>query len=864
MRFSLRLVGIVFLLSVLVIAAPGHATPGASQDDVTSPEEFFGFQLGSDRNLARWDQIVEYFELLENESDEIDVIDLGPSTEGNPFLLVIITSAANMADLESIRQINHQITDPRGIPVERIKELVGEGKVVISQSMSLHATEVGGTQMAPELAYDLISRDDEETQRILDNVIHLMFPSFNPDGQIMVTDWYNKWLGTEYEAAGLPWLYHKYAGHDNNRDGDFLNLAESVHIAKVIYRDWKPQAYVDHHHMGSYGARFYVPPYSEPMRPYADPLVWREMSWYGAHIAYKLEEAGKTGILNAAQYPGWGHFGWHWITPFHNMAGMLTESASARLATPLFIQPDQLRGGARQWPEYEAQTTIPNLWPGGWWRLRDIVEQKKISAWAILDIAARNKETVLWNAYLKGKRQSERGAEGTPKTYIVPAIQHDHLTAVKMINTLLQSDVEILEAQSDLTANGVIYGAGSFVIPLAQPKMGLVRNLLGQTFYADNEWTRGRDGRPLRPYDSATHTMNEFMGVRVDPVDEEVGGDLVKLTMAVPTPGSVASSVSTFVLDGRMNASFRAVNLLLDEGVDVRRVDQATDGLHPGDFIIEGGSSAVLDRVAAETGVDFKALARQPSSGVHDLERMRVGMYHRYRGGNMDEGWTRLLLEQFDFPYTSLMDAEIKAGGLRANYDVIILPSDSTGAITGTGEMSRYGGPPPSYPPEYISGIGDEGVEALKGFVDEGGTLVTLGAATDFAIDEFSLSVRNAMDGLDSLDFFCPGSTLRASFENDNPLAYGMPNDGLVLFWSNPAFEILPSDNSEDYERIVVYADRDLLRSGWLIGEEHLANKAGMVSAKHGEGSVVLIGFRTQNRAQTHGTFKLLFNALMR
>jgi hypothetical protein len=864
MKSSLRVVTVVFLLLALAIVSPGLASPVPQQNDVTSPEEFFGFQLGSDRKLARWDRIVEYFELLENESDKIDVIDMGPSTEGNPFLLVIITSADNLDDLENLRQINHQLTDPRGLTQEQVRELVDAGKVVISQSMSLHATEVGGTQMAPELAYDLVSRDDEETLRILDNVIYLMFPSFNPDGQIMVTDWYDRWLGTEYEAAGLPWLYHKYAGHDNNRDGDFLNLAESVHIAKVIYRDWHPQAYVDHHHMGSYGARFYVPPYSEPIRPYADPLVWREMSWYGAHIAYKLEEAGKTGILNVGQYPGWGHFGWHWITPFHNMAGMLTESASARLATPLYIQPDQLHGGARQFPEYEEQTTIPSLWPGGWWRLRDVVEQQKIAAWATLDIAARSRETVLWNAYLKGKRQTERGAEGTPKAYVVPAMQHDHLTAVKMINTLMLSDIEIHEAQSDFTAGGVTYGAGSFLIPLAQPKMGLIRNLLGQTFYPDNEWTRARDGRPLRPYDSATHTMNEFMGVRVDPVDKNVDGDFQRLTAAVPTPGSVAAGTSRYLLDGRMNASFKAVNLLLDAGVDVRRVEQASADLRPGDFVVEGGSGEVLDRVAAETGVDFQALAQGPSSGIHDVQRMRVGMYQRYRGGNMDEGWTRLLLEQFDFPYTTLMDAEIKAGGLRANYDVIIVPNDSTAAITGQGSERYYGGSPPAYPPEYVSGIGDEGVEALKAFVEDGGTLVALGAATDFAIEKFSLGVRNAMEGLDSIDFFCPGSTLRASFDNTNPLAYGMPQEGLVLFWSSPAFEILPSDHSEDYQRVVVYADRDLLRSGWLIGEEHLANKAGMVSVKYGEGSVVLIGFRTQNRAQTHGTFKLLFNALLR
>ena len=276
--------------------------------------------------------------------------------------------------------------------------------------MSLHATEIGGTQMAPELTYDLLSREDEETKRILENVVFFLIPSFNPDGQIMVTDWYNKTLGSEYEGAGLPWLYHKYAGHDNNRDGDFLNLVESTYAAKILYRDWIPQAYIDHHHMGSYGARFYIPPYCDPIRPYADPLIWREMSWYGAHIAYKLEENGKTGILNAAQFPGWGHFGWHWITPFHNIAGMLTESASANLATPVYVHPEQLEGDSLQFPEYKAQSTFPHPWPGGWWRLRDVVEQKKIAAWALLDLAARNKETVLRNAYLKAKRQTERGA----------------------------------------------------------------------------------------------------------------------------------------------------------------------------------------------------------------------------------------------------------------------------------------------------------------------------------------------------------------------------------------------------------------------------------------------------------------------
>ena len=868
-----------FVQTVLVLLAlVGSAllTPAAqAQSQVTSPEKFFGFQLGSDRKIARWDKIVEYFQLLEKEGGgKLKVVNMGPSTMGNPFLLVILSSANNLARLERLRQVNTVISDPRGLAVEELKKLVAEGRAVICQSMSLHATEIGGTQMAPELAYDLLARKDEETQRILDNVVFLMAPSFNPDGQIMVTDWYRKTLGAEYEGTNLPWLYHKYAGHDNNRDAFQTNLVESQYMAKIMFRDWNPQAYLDHHHMGSYGARIYVPPYAEPVRPHADPLVWREMSWYGAHIAYKEEEAGLSGVINMAQYSGWGHFGFHWITPFHNIAGMLTESASAKLATPIYIHPDQLRGGTRGLPSYEAQTTFPDPWPGGWWRLRDVVERQKTSAWALLDLAARNRETVLWNACQKAKRQTQRGAEGKPAAYVIPATQHDPLTAAKLVNKLLLQGIEVQQAPKGFTTTGgMTYPAGSYVVPLAQPKMGLIRYLLGRTLYPDNEWTRARDGSPMRPYDMATDTMFEFMGVRVDPLDEPVKGDLQKLTGTLYCVGKVAPGGYAF--DGRLNDSFRALNLLFDKGVAVRRIDQAGQGLRPGDFVVVPGSEAALAPIAKETGVDFLTLKPEVPLIAHEVKRLRVAMYQRYWGGNMDEGWTRLLLEQFGFPYTSLLDAEIKKGGLNEKYDVIILPDDSTARITGErptapGRAADARGEAPdrpeeAYPPEYRSGIGAEGVNALKAFVEKGGTLVTLGGASNFAIERLGLRVRNVVANRSSKEFWCPGSTLKVKIDNAHPLAYGMPAEGLALYLSgSPAFEITPSDYNERYEVVVRYADRDLLQSGWLIGEETLAKKAAMISAKLGEGRVILIGFRAQHRAQTHGTFKLLFNALIR
>jgi hypothetical protein len=863
----------------LVVAAAivGAVAVVSGQGQVTAPESFFGHQLGADRMLARWDRMVEYYKLLEKESGRLKVIDMGPSTMGNPFLLVIVSSPANLARLEQIRQVNAKLSDPRGLADADIPRLTAEGKAVVVQSFGLHASEVAAAQTAPEFIYELASKRDADTERVLDNVISIMIPCFNPDGQIMVSDFYKKYVGTEYEGANLPWLYHKYVGHDNNRDAFQTNMIESQYAAKVLFRDWIPQAYIDHHQMGAYGARLYVPPYAEPIRPGADPLVWREMSWYGAHIAYKEEEANRAGIVNAAIYSGWGHFGFHWITPFHNIAGMLTESASARLATPLFLHPDQLQGGSRGLPEYEPQTTFPNPWPGGWWRLRDIVEQQKVAAWATLDIAARNRETVLLNAYLKAKRQTERGAQGKPAAYVIPASQHDPLTMTRMVNKLLVQGLEIQQARADFTAGGMAFGAGSYVVSMAQPKMGVARNLLGRTTYPDNTYTRDRVGNPIRPYDMATDTMFEFMGVRVEPIDEPAKADLVKIAAAIDPVGKVPAG-SGYAIDGRQNDAYRAVNILLDKGVSVRRADRATpSGLRVGDFIVSGGSSAVLADAAKRTGVDFRPLAvaddRKPQdgSGSHEVKRQRIGMYQRYGGGNMDEGWTRWVLEQWGFPYTSLMDKDIKAGGLEAKYDVIVLPADSVAAMTGErpegaagGRGRGFGGAPATVPPEYRSGFGKEGSDALRAFVQKGGTLVTFGDAGALPIERFGLPLRNVVADRKPVEFWCPGSTLNVNVDATHPLAYGMPGQALVAFLAgSQAYEILPTERNEEIETVVTFADRNILESGWLLGEPVIAKKAAMVSVRHGSGRIVLIGFRPQHRAQTHGTFKLMFNALL-
>ncbi len=861
---SQRSVIVSVLAFTILLGAANPRSASGQASAIPTPEEFFGFEMGADRKLARWDRLVEYYELLGAASDRLDVTHAGPTTLGNPFLVLFFSSPENLVRLEEIQQLNAILSDPRGHSDAEIENAITNGRAVIVQSMCLHSTEVASSQTAAELAYDMVVRTDREMVRILDETIGIMIPCLNPDGEIIVTDWYNETVGTEFEGVGPPSLYHHYIGHDNNRDAFMQNTVESRYAAQILFRDWVPQAYVDHHQMGAYTARIYLPPYAEPVRPEADPIVWREMSWYGAHQAYKMEEKGLEGAVNAAIYSGWGHFGFHWITPFHNIAGMLTESASARLATPLYVHPDQLRG-SRQLPEYEEQTTFPNPWRGGWWTVRDIVERQKVAYLATLDIGARNRETVLRNAYLKAKRQSDRGAEGSPAAYIVPREQHDVLTMQHMVNKLLLQGIEVRRADEGFMHEGRVYGVGTYVVSMAQPKRGVIRWLLGQTDYPDNSYTRDRDGDPIRPYDMSTDNISEFMGVRVDPTDVPVAVDLVRVPDLLEPIGRVAKGSFGYVLDARENASFRAVNLLWNAGVSVRRVDSALtiDGAlrDPGHWLVSASAPTdLVTQIARTTGVTFHALDDDLTADSRSVERRRVGLYQRYFGGNMDEGWTRWLLEDFEFPYTTLMDARILRGGLIDDFDVIVLPADGRQTMIGDPDSERA----MSYPPEYRSGLGEAGVDALEAFVENGGTLVTLAEAGDLPIEEFGLPVRNAVANLPGREFWSPGSTLRVKVDRGNPFAYGMPEDALATFLArNQVYEVVPGARNHTVTRVVEFVDRNLRHSGWLLGEHHIASKATVVSVDHGEGTVLLIGFRAQHRAQTHGTFKLLFNALV-
>ncbi|NLM77503.1 MAG: peptidase M14 family protein [Ruminococcaceae bacterium] len=774
-----------------------------------SPTAFFGFTPGSDRHIVHWDKLCAYYRLLAAESDRVRCIEMGKTTLGNPFLALIISSPENLTKLDDYRDISMRISDPRGLDDQTIARLCEDGRAVCMQSMSLHADEIGGAQMAPALAFDLATGQTPEIAKILQNVIFIMVPSFNPDGLDMIANWYDETLDTPYEGSGYPKIWHPYGGHSNNRDAIAENLVESRYVNQLLFREWMPQAYQDHHHQGAFSGRFFIVPYENPVRPFCSPLIWRELAFYGSNMAIRLESEGIRGVISDAIYPCRGHFGFHYMVNSHNIAGMLTESASARLATPIFIHEEQLNNPIEN-------THCPNPWPGGEWHLSDIVRQQYIAAMGLLSTMANHRSMVLRNMVQKALRQTHAGETNSIQAFLIPPDQHDRFTAYKLVDILQRQGIELSVAAEPVAAKSGVYPAGTVIVPLAQPKYGVIMTLLARSDYPDNEFTRRPDGS-IAAYDVMTDNIAEYMGVCVVPAFSAVK---VKTKPYCVSPGT---SDLNRAFPASENDSFRQANALLNAGHPVFRASN-------GDFH-----------------------ANTCPEGALPVRLARLGVFQARVGGNPDEGYTRLLLEQFGFPYKTVEpDNLIEALN---DLDVLLVPSYSADSLRGRGTD------PETLPPAYRSWLTEDHEQALRDFVERGGRLLAFDAAVMYAVDVLRLRIRNRAEGQPASAYNTHGSTLRVNV-SCSPYTLGMPQDALVLHFNSAALEITERVNPEKYRCDVRFIREKLLMSGLLIGEKYIKGLPCMITAQVGEGEAVLYAFSPQYRAQTDGTFKLLFNTL--
>lgn len=776
---------------------------------IPSPETHFGHAMGADRKLLDWPRVVSYFELLSKNSDRLRVDELGKTTEGRPFIVATIAAPETLRNLDRYREIQAKLADPRTTSEAEVAKLVREGKTVVLITCSIHSTEVASTSAAIQMAYKLLTEETPKHQAILQNTIFLLVPSLNPDGVDLVTQWYRKTLGTPFEGTGPPELYQKYVGHDNNRDWYIFSQAETRLAISKIHNVWHPQIVYDVHQQGAYSSRMFVPPWMDPIDPNIDAIIAQLCNAIGAGMAADLTSAGKTGIAINALYDFWTP-GRHYQA-YHAGLRILSESASARLATPIRVRPEEVSQSALGYNPRERSWNHLEPWLGGEWRLRDIVDYQLIAFESCLYQAAVKREDLLASFYRIGKRAVERS---NPHAFVISSNQRDPGAASKLLETLAFGQVEIHRSQKPFTAAGKQYPAGSYIIPLQQPYSSFAKTLLERQAYPDLRMYPG--GPPRRPYDVTAHTLPMLMGVAVDAVAQSFTAESAKVDRfdfpAVSSRDHLAAADTN---------SWRILNRHLQSGKKIWR-DPAT-----GNFILERGARSDLQSV------------RPP----------RIGLYKSYIPV-MDEGWTRWLLEQFGFQYANLSNREIHAGNLRERFDVIIFPDQRAEAI-------HLGYKPGAMPEQYTGGVGDAGAEALKQFASKGGTIVFLNDASEYATQYLGLSVKDALTGISNREFYAPGTLVNARLA-DHPLTLGLPKDVPLWFESGPAFEVSGRDRA-----IASYPDTQILASGWLLGEKHLARRAAIVDAPLGSGHIILFGIRPQYRAQSYQAFKLFFNSLL-
>ena len=854
------------LLSILAIS-PLSTVP-VSAEPLTSPEDFLGYPVGADFKLARWERIVEYFQLVGEGSDRVLVEEIGRSTEDQPYILATISSSETIRDINRYKRLQRKLSHPNEIEEGQRDTVLDESKAVILVSCALHSSEIGSSQMAMELLYQLATENDPRTQEILENDIILLVPSANPDGINKVVDWYESSLGKPWEGRGMPWLYHKYVGHDDNRDWFMITQKETRILTDVLYRQWYPCIIYDIHQMGSGGSRFFVPPFFDPINPNVDPLIHESLKIIGGHMATELAENDKKGVITNAIYDNWWHGG-NRTTPYrHNIVGLLTEAASPLIASPIFQRKSELSGHSRGLPSYAPQVNFADPWDGGWWRLRDVVDYEEIACYSLFTVAARYRDRFNSNYLHLGEKAIRLGEEIPPYAFLVPVAQRDLPTAIRLLQILQVGGIEISIADEAFTADGVDYPQGTYVIYASQPYRNHLKDLLEPQDYPDRYVYPGGPAEP--PYDVAGWTLSYQMGVKVVPVERPFEARThVDESVRVPE-GTIDGKGSLYLSKNQTTNDFILLNRALREGIPVSVMTNGwrapDDSLAPGTLVYSAENRLQKERLHTwirDLGLTMvQASSKPPKDSTIPVRKPRLGLYQPW-AASMDEGWTRFVLEQFEFDYGSVHNAEVRAGNLRDRYDVIILPDVGTSTLLNGMRESTTA-------PHYAGGIGERGAGHLQEFVESGGTLLCLDSASIFAVDYFGLPVRNALEGLTRDDFFCPGSILRVNLDPGSPLAYGAMERTAAYFARSYAFDIIENATEETRigpaigkpEIVAAYDGTITLLSGWILGEEYLQNKAALVSVPYGEGRVVLYGFRVQHRAQPHGTFRLLFNGI--
>ncbi len=877
-----------------------------SAQTIPTPKEHFGFNIGDDYMLANYTQAEAYYKKVAEASDRVVLQPIGKTEEGRNQYIIIISDPQNLKQLSKYQSISQKLARSEGLTDEEAKKLSFEGKAVVWIDGGLHATETVGSHQLIEMLYQLASRNDEETKRILRDDI-ILLAQVNPDGQELVANWYMKDQDVKKRGMDIPRLYEKYIGHDNNRDFYMNNMSESKNISRILYIDWMPQILYNHHQTSPAGAVVAGPPYRDPFNFVYDPLLVTGIDAMGAAMINRLNAEGKPGFtrLSGSVFSTWWNGGLRTTAYFHNIIGLLTEITGNPTPSEIPLVPERLMpNGATPYPVTPQK-----------WHFRNSIDYSVSLNYAILDYASRYKDQLLYNMYRMGKNSIEKGSTDNwillpkyidsvktmisrdnknesrrgkatdkyfdsvfrspenraPRGFIIPSNQPDFFSAVKFINALIESGIRIEKATKAFAVNGKSYPAGSYVVKTDQAYRPHVLDLFEPQDHPNDFQYPG--GPPVRPYDAAGWTLAYQMGIKFDRVLDGFDGPFETIPygkIQSPPPVSIAQGKQGYILNASANNTYIAVNDLMKNGIAVYRLRSSGEGYKAGDFFVEGKGYNYLKKASEEIGLSALAFSRRPSDAIK-LVPSRIALFDQY-GGSMPSGWTRWLMEQFHFPFKVIYPQEIDNGNLNSKYDVILFID----AFMPTGNRTfRARQPKPEdIPEEFRSWLGsitkEKTIPALKVFLENGGQVVTVGNSTSLAY-LLDLPVKNALtettpDGdvkqLSSNDYFIPGSILTSIIDTTQIENSGMYGKANMVFDNSNVFSLNPDAIGTGLRPLAWFGEDKPLKSGWAWGQPYL--KEGVIAfvSPVGKGKFYACSTEITFRAQPYGTFKMLFNQL--
>ncbi|MEI7492330.1 MAG: M14 metallopeptidase family protein [Bacteroidota bacterium] len=833
-----------------------------------SPEEFFGFKPGTDRKLFNYEKLIDYLKLLEQSCPRVKLAQIGKSPMGKPMYVVCISSADNIANLDKLKEINRQLALNPDLSGEAIAKMSAEGKVFVLATLSMHSNEVAPSQSLPLIAWDLATTNDPGKLKSLNEVVYMAVPCHNPDGMDMVVENYLKYLGTEFEGCTLPRVYHKYAGHDNNRDFISLTQEDTRAIDGLYSKDWFPQVMVEKHQMGSEGVRYFIPPPHDPIAENVDAGIWNWIGVFGSNLMNDMTADGLKGISQNYLFDDY----WPGSTEtciWKNVIGFLTEAASVHVASPIYCEENELETGGKGLSEYKKSINFPEPWKGGWWRLGDIVNLETSSTYSILKTAAANRAAILQFRNFMCRNEVKKGMTVAPYYYIMPASQHDRSELVALVNLLMEHGISTYLLQDNILINGQSVAKGSIVVPLAQPFRSLIKEILEKQKYPVRHYTP--DGEVMKPYDIASWSLPLHRGVNCFEVDSLIP-DLASRIKLINEPFRLSSPMpenyAAACFPAGNNESFKAVFMARSAGLEVTRNAK-------GDFFIkrDGGKTPKLDSLVKLMGVSPQFLSTGSDIPSKQVKIARIALVETFMH-DMDAGWTRFVFDIYGVPFKVLRPGEFEKTDFTRDFDLVIFP-DNEKSILMEGKNESDGQTyPTSYPPEFTKGIGKKGMARLIDFFNQGGRILSWGSSTELftgllstkASDsgrEFRLPVRDISKRLAKDGLFCPGSFVSMDLVTDNPITLGMPATTGIFFRGEPVFST--SIPAFDMDRRVIgkFPEDNILLSGYCEKPEKIADKSVMVWLKKGKGELVLYGFSPQFRASTQATYKLLFNPLL-